>query len=405
MTVTSEPQQGTSDVLARRNAFILATAQAFSGAAPPIVIAMSGLAGYYLLDTDKSLATLPVSAYLVGTAAGAVPAALLMQRIGRRLGFMSGSVLGVVGSLMSAWAIFQHSFILFCLASAIAGMAGAFVQQYRFAAADTASDDFRPKAISWVMAGGMFAAVIGPQTVIFTKDYFLPIPFAGAYVGAAVLQAIGMIFVGLVNIPRQTVVERKSSGRPLGEILIQPRFLIAITCAISAFSLMVLVMTAAPLAMIACNHSESEATLGIQWHVLAMFAPSFFTGSLIARFGKEAIVATGMLFLASCAAVSLAGIDLANFWAALVLLGVGWNFGFIGATAMVTDCYRTDERAKVQAANDFLVFGFVGASSLLSGALLNAFGWATINILVFPIVGLCLTLLLVSYSGRSRETA
>lgn len=403
--IATAPKQIASpidDNMARRNVVVLASAQALAGAGAPICISLGGIVGHYLLDTDKSLATLPVTAFVLGTAFATLPAGFLAKRFGRRLGLMSGSLIGVIGGLVAAYAIFLGHFWLFCLGILFAGSTSAFVQQYRFAAVDTASEKFRPKAISWVMAGGILAAVIGPQTASLTKDLFAPILFAGAYIGLSVLAALSWVVLGFLRAPPKVKEEVKAGGgRPLLEIMSQGRFIVAVLCAVSSYAIMSFVMTAAPLAMIACGHTTSEAVLGIQWHVLAMFGPSFFTGSLIQRFGKERVVAVGLLLLASCAALALTGLELATFWGALVLLGVGWNFGFIGATAMLTDTYRPEEKNRVQSVNDFIVFGFVAVASLSSGGILNAFGWETINIVVFPVVAVTLLLLFIT---REKKT-
>ncbi|QDG78198.1 MFS transporter [Labrenzia sp. PHM005] len=383
------------DRLAKRNALLLALAQALGGASASIVISTGSLVGYMMLGEDKSLATVPVSAMVLGTAFGTIPAGMIMRRFGRRAGFMGSALLGVASGLLAAYAVMLNHFLLFAFACSVGGFAGAFVQQYRFAAADTASDAFKPKAISWVLAGGVLAGVVGPQTVIATKDMFAPILFAGTYLAQAGLAFIAMCLLAFIKIPKPPRQNHKQAGgRPLRQIMMQPRFIVAAACGICSYALMSLVMTATPLAMIGCGLSDTDAALGIQWHVLAMFGPSFFTGSLIARFGKERIVSIGLSLLAGCSIVALAGLELAHFWTALVLLGLGWNFGFIGATAMLTDTYRPEERNLVQSVNDFLVFGFVAAASFSSGALLNAFGWSTVNILVFPFVVLCIGLLI-----------
>ncbi|MEM9734527.1 MAG: MFS transporter [Pseudomonadota bacterium] len=397
---------------ARRNALILATAQAFCGSAAPISIALGGLAGMYLLVDDKSLATAPVTGYNIGVAFGALPAAMLMAQVGRRLGFMSGSIIGIMGAFISCYALIISSFWLFCIGMACSGFGSSFVQQFRFAAADEGTEDFKPKAISWVLAGGVFAAVIGPQTAIFFRDMFAPVEFAGAYFAGAFLIFGGLLVLSLLKFEKPpTRTERKNAdtGRPLKTIMAQPRFMVSVLCAVGAYALMAYVMTGAPLAMQLCGFDVDQSTLGIQWHVIAMFGPSFFTGNLISRFGKETIVATGMFILAACSVVALLGISLANFYVALILLGVGWNFGFIGATAMLTDCYRPEEKAKAQGANDFILFGSVAVASFMSGATLNAFGdagWDAINIVVFPIVGLCLLgLLWLRFMDRKQAPA
>ena len=392
------------DALARRNAVILAIAQAVAGAMPTIVVALGGLVGHYLLGEDKSLATLPVSTQVLGTATAIYPAAFLMKYVGRKKGFISGAIFGIFGALVAWYSVMQASFAGFCLGTFMTGCAQAFVTQYRFAAADTASDRFRPKAISWVMAGGVLAGVIGPQVSILTKDLFEPILFAGAYLGQAGLASLVVVILLFLKVPDQVEEQTRQGGRPVLEIISQFRFITAVTCASLSYAMMAFVMTATPLAMIACNHSQEDATLGIQWHVLGMYAPSFFTGNLIQRFGKETIVTIGLLLLAACSIVALMGIDITHFWLALVLLGVGWNFGFIGATAIVTDCYRPEERAKIQATNDFIVFGLVSLASFSSGNVLNAYGWETLNMMMFPPVILCLVLLILQRAKAKDET-
>ncbi len=382
--------------LARRNAFLLAAANSFVGACAPICISLGGIVGDYLLDADKSLATAPVTGFNIGVAVGALPAALLMRLIGRRYGFMSGAAITGLGGIVAAAALFQLHFWLFAIGLLIVGVGGAFVQQYRFAAADGAPDNFKAQAISWVLIGGIFAAIIGPQTVIFARDLFAPTLFAGAFVAILMLALIGMMILSFLNVHEHTVLlddRPEEPARPLLEIVSQRSFLTALACGVCSFALMAFMMTGAPLAMLACGFSTDLATLGIQWHVLAMFAPSFVTGRLIARYGRETIVATGLSLLIICAIIASLGIELWNFWLALVLLGVGWNFGFIGATAMVTRTYRPSEKNKVQGFHDVILFSTVAFSSLMSGQVLNTFGWTGINMIMWPVALACLGLL------------
>ena len=393
-TASSEPDEALGQ--ARRNAVILAAANAFLGACAPIAISLGAIVGHYLLAEDKSLATAPVTGFNVGVALGALPAAWLMRLVGRRYGFMGGAIVSGLGGLVSAIALFRMEFWLFAAGLLIIGMGGSFVQQFRFAAADNAPESFKAQGISWVLIGGIFAAIIGPQTVIFTRDFFEPVLFAGAYVALIGLALIGCVILSFLRVHENTVLlehETEEPARPLGQILSQPRFLTALACGVCSFALMSFMMTGAPLAMIGCGFSTDLATLGIQWHVLAMFGPSFFTGKLIARFGRETIVATGLVILIACAFVASLGIELWNFWLALVMLGVGWNFGFIGATAMVTTTYRSSEKNKVQGVHDVILFGTVAFSSLMSGQVLNAFGWDGINMIMWPIALACLLLL------------
>jgi MFS family permease len=390
------------DSRAKKNVFVLAAAQAIGGSSAPINIAISALAGFYLLGADKSLATVPITTFVLGTAAGAVPAALLMRRIGRRPGFIVGLLIGALGGLVEAAAMFLHHFWLLSFGAFMVGATNAFIQQFRFAAADIASPAFRPKAISWVLIGGIFAAVIGPQTVIQTRDILDPLPFAGAYIAAAILSTTAAFILIFLDIPKPVVNSSAPRGRPLMEIATKPDFIIAVICAICAYALMSLVMTAAPLAMVANGHHQDMATLGIQWHVIAMFGPSFFTGPMIARFGAERIVAVGMFLLIGCSLVALSGISVGHYWVALVLLGIGWNFGFIGGTTLVTATYRPEEKERVQALNDFLVFGFVALASLSSGHLLVLGGWNMVNLAVFPVAVFCLLALAFLSMSRRR---
>lgn len=391
------------DGLAKRNALVLACAQALGGASPAIVVSLGGLVGQ-VLATDKELATLPVSLLNLGLALGTIPAAVLMRRAGRRAGYMVGAGIGVFGGCIAAFGIASANFLTFCIGTLIAGLYGSFVQSYRFGATDAASDAFKPRAISWVMTGGLVAGVIGPQTVIWTRDMITTAPFAGAFVGHASLALLSMMVVSFLRpTPPVSVVDAKASGRPLREIMRQPRFIVAVVSGLVSYGLMSFLMTAAPLAMIGCGHPVGMAALGIQWHILAMFGPSFFTGRLIGRFGKGPVTATGLGLIALSAAIGLSGTSIAHFWSTLILLGIGWNFGFIGATALVTDCYRPEERTKVQAANDFLVFGSVAIASFSSGKLLNAGGWESVNWLVFPPVLLAFALL--AWQGRMKAVS
>ena len=394
MTIEADAALGvTDDRKAWRNVLVLAAAGAFGGALAPIMIATSSLAGHGLLGEDKSLSTLPVTAFVVGTACGTVPAALLMRRVGRRPGLIVGMLIGAAGAALAALAMMWSAFLILCAGTFLVGFASAFVQQFRFAAADGASEAFRPRAISLVLAGGIAAAVIGPQTAIWMGDAWPAIPFAGAYAAAAGLGLISAVILLFLDIPRPPLRRGLPSGRPLGQIARRTDFLVAVGCATSAYALMSFVMTAAPLAMTMHHHHANDAVLGIQWHVLAMFGPSFFTGSLIARFGAHRIVAAGLLLLIGCAVVALSGTAVAHFWAALILLGLGWNFGFIGGTALGTETYRPEEKEKVQAMNDFLIFGIVAVASFSSGEMLLIGGWNLVNIVVLPVTAICLAAL------------
>ncbi|MFN6993843.1 MAG: MFS transporter [Aquincola tertiaricarbonis] len=402
-------------MLARRNVRLLVAAQAVGGAAAPVIISVGGLVGQQLA-AQPSLATLPVSLYTLGVALATLPAAWLMRRHGRRVAYLLGAAVGGTTGLLAAWAVMQSSFWLFCAALGLAGFYGACVQSYRFAAADAAPPAGRPLAISRVMVGGLVAAVIGPQLVIWTRDALPAAPFAGSFVGQGALALLALPLLWRLRAPPPAHPADNTAGttagdgtaedmaggpaRPLRVIARQPAFVVAVVAGVVSYALMSLVMTATPIAMVGCGHSVGEAALGIQWHVLAMFAPSFFTGRLMDRFGKPAVTAAGLLLIALAGLLALAGLQLLHFWGALVLLGLGWNFGFIGATAMVVDCCRPAERPKAQALNDFIVFGTVAAASFGSGHLLTTAGWTTINLLVLPLVAAAVGLLVVAGPKR-----
>lgn len=379
----------------RRNAGVLAVAQALGGANPSIVVALGGLVGTTLAP-DRTLATLPVSLLQLGLAAGTLPAAWLMARLGRRDAYLIGGVIGVVAGSIAASGIAAGSFLVFCLGTALAGFYSSYVNSYRFAAADDVAPAERARAISWVMTGGIAGGVIGPQTVIWTRDLIPSAPFAGGFLGQAALALVSLAVLATLRSPAPVPPSgaARPQGRPLAEIVRQPRFILSVTAGLVSYGLMSLVMTAAPVAMVVeCGLSVDSATLGIQWHVLAMFGPSLLTGKLIDLVGKVPVAAAGLLLLGCAALVGLSGRSVAHFWTALVLLGFGWNLGFIGATALVTECYRPEERTKVQATNDFLVFGTVAVASFGSGGLLGHGGWQLVNWLVLPFVALALATL------------
>jgi MFS family permease len=382
---SSSSHEAIDDRLARRNAIVLAVTQALAGANNSVIIATGGIVGA-VLAPDRALATLPITIYVLGLWIGTLPIGWLARHYGRRRAFQIGTISGVVTGILCCIGVVTGSFLIFCAGAFCSGLYAAAHQGYRFAAADTASEGFKPKAISWVLLGGVFAGVVGPQLIILTKDMWQPYLFAASYIGQSLVAVLAAGVLSLVNIPKPPTLPEGQKGRTLGEILRQPRFVVAVACGIASYAMMNMVMTAAPLAMVDCNHSVTDATLGLQWHVIGMFAPSFFTGSLIARYGAERVIAAGFVLLLASAAVSIAGITLWHFWGGLVLLGIGWNFGFIGATAMVTQCHRPHERNQVQSFNDFLVFGSMAIGSFASGNILVLFGWSAVNEVVFPVV-------------------
>jgi predicted MFS family arabinose efflux permease len=406
MSAVAEPVADAlaGDRLARRNALVLAIAQALAGGNNTVLVATAAIVGT-MLAPDKGLATLPISIFVLGMWMGTLPMGMLARRLGRRNALQIGTGCGVLTGLICCVAVLQGSFFLFNVGAVFSGFYASAHQSYRFAAADTASDEFRPKAISWVLFGGILAGVVGAQLVIATQNLWPPYLFAATYIGQSALALVAGGVLMFVNIPKPPPRSVVGDGRPLSEIAREPRFIVAVACGVAAYSMMNLVMTSAPLAMVMCNHSITDATLGLQWHVLGMYAPSFITGALITRFGLERITGLGFALIIVAAGIGIAGISLWHFWIGLALLGVGWNFAFIGATTMVTHCHRPNERNKVQAFNDFLVFGSMAIGSFSSGQLLASFGWATVNEVVFPVVLAASALLLWSALRRRASYA
>lgn len=389
------------DVRVRGNVVRLAAAQALTGANSAVIFATGSIVGATLAP-DMSLATVPLSMYVVGLAAGTLPTGAISRRFGRRWAFVIGTGLGTLTGLIGSFAILHASFALFCLATFLGGLYGSVAQSYRFAAADGASAAYRPKAVSWVMAGGVFAGVLGPQLVQWTMDIWSPYLFAFSFLVQAAVALIAMGIVAGVDMPKPAPADLHG-GRPLLTIVTQPRFIAAALCGVISYPMMNLVMTSAPLAMKLCGLSLSDSNFGIQWHIVAMYGPSFFTGALIARFGAPKIVAAGLLLEAGAAGIGLSGITAMHFWATLIVLGVGWNFSFIGASALVLETHRPQERNKVQAFNDFLVFGMMAIGSFSSGQLLANYGWSAVNMVVFPPVAIGLVALSLASWARRRK--
>lgn len=381
---------------ARRNVFLLTMAQAIMGSAGPLSFSVGALAGYQLLGIDKSLATAPLTGFNVGVALGAIAVAIAARFLGRKSGFIVGALLCSTGGGVAAIALFRSEFWLFAFGLLLIGVSGGFTQKIRFAAADASPSFYKPKAISWILAGGVISAIIGPQLAIFGKDILEPVTFAGAFIALIPLGLVAAAIFSFLKLPElKTATSTSEPARPLKEIVTTQRFMTGMICGIGSYSLMTFMMTGAPLAMvIGCGFPTELATLGIQWHVLAMFGPSFFTGMIISRFGSERTVAAGLLILMACAVVAHMGVELWNFWAALVLLGIGWNFGFIGATSIVSSNYRPHEADKVQGFHDIILFGTVALSSFSSGKVFTAWGWSVMNLVIWPVTGICLLLLL-----------
>ena len=378
-----------SDAIARRNLYVLVAAQAILGAQMPMIFVVAGLAGKQLAP-NPCLATLPISMMVIASMLTATPISAFMAKYGRRAGFVVGAAGGAAGAALASYGLSQGSFPLFLAGAFLTGIYQSAQGFYRFAATDTASDAFRPKAISWVMAGGLLPAIVGPQLVKVT-DMALAVPFLGTYLAVIGLNLVGVFLFAGLRIPTPPVVAAGSyAGRSRGELLRTPRILVAVIVATVSYALMNLVMTSSPLAVVGCGYHTADAANVVTGHVLAMFAPSFFTGHLIARFGVERIMATGLVILGCAGVVAMAGVHLENFYLALILLGLGWNFGFIGATTMLTSAHSPAERGRMQGMNDLIVFGGVTLASFSSGGLMNCSGgsvqagWAAVNLAMVP---------------------
>jgi MFS family permease len=343
------------------------------------MIAVTGLAGY-ALAADKSLATLPLTCYVVGSAVTTVPASFLMDRIGRRGGFQVGTTIGIGGAALCALAIYLAQFWLLCAGMMVMGVYTAFGKYYRFAAADVAEVSFKAKAISLTLAGGIIGGIFGPEMAKLTTGSFAePLTYLAPYLSLIGVCLVATLLLTRLDIPRLSAHERKQPGRPLAQIMAQPVFVVAALASMLSYGIMNLMMTSTPLAMRAHDHHFNDAAFVLQWHMIGMYGPSFFTGSLINRFGVLNVILTGCLLLLLCVVAALNGTALLNFWTALFLLGVGWNFMFVGGSALLTEAHTPAERAKTQAANDFMVFLTMAISSMSSGVLLNKSGWAAVN--------------------------
>ncbi|MFQ6548102.1 MFS transporter [Aestuariibius sp. 2305UL40-4] len=389
MTLADTTAPLEDDRRAKRNVAVLVAAQAFLGSQITMIFVVGGLVGQSI-SPNPCLATLPISMIVFGSMTTAPWLSQIMQRFGRQTGFLIGGAGGLAGSAIAAYGLSLGNFWIFLAGSYLTGIYMSAQGFYRFAAADTASEVFRPKAISYVMAGGLISALIGPQLVKVTDDIFA-VPFLGTYLVAMAINVIGMALFFALDIPKPPVADASTpASRSRWELLKTPRIAVAVICAMVSYALMNLVMTSTPLAVVGCGFTVGNASDVVTAHVIAMFAPSFFTGHLIARYGATKIVASGLVILAAGGAVALSGIELFNFFGALVLLGIGWNFGFIGATTMLASAHAPHERGRVQGMNDALVFGCVTLASLASGGLMNcsggtaAEGWNAVNLAMAP---------------------
>lgn len=392
------------DKLARRNAFILAICFALGGVTTFSVMSLIANVAFGIAE-DKGNATLPITSFLVASMLTSVPASMLMQKIGRKSGFRIGILIGTFGCLLAAYSIYISSFWLLCASTFSIGIMASFQAFYRFAAADTASDKFKSVAVSWVMFGGVLAPIFAPTIISLSKNLLDPYFIAGTFIVAAGITILAFVMVSFIDIPHEKSKTKKDTGRPLIEIIKQPLFSISVGAAMASYGLMTFVMTATPLAILGCGmgYEVDDVTFIIQWHAIAMYGPAFFTGKIIQRIGAQTVIILGLLMLSGCAIVAALGVEITHFWVALVLLGLGWNFGFVGATAMITKYYRAEEKFKAQAFNDFMVFGTLAIGSFASGKIYNAWGWDGVTLIIYPIVFVAFLLIVASFFFKDKS--
>lgn len=416
MSVSSHPNDESAESggkQTRRYINTLFLLQAIGASSPPIIISLGGLVGE-TLSSDKTLATLPVSLFNIGLALSVLPVGFLISRFGRTTTYTLGTGFAFIGGIIACLGLINASFILFCFGTALAGCYAACVQSYRFAVTDYIPKSEQPKAISRVMLGGLLAAIIGPQMVVWSQD-LLPVPLSASFLSQSLLALLAFCILFYMRrvmrqltLPEDAVTSSIAAGageapRSLGQIVGSFHFISIIVAALVSYGLMTFMMTATPMAMMHAGHTLSATTLGIQWHILAMYAPSFFTGRLMKRFGERNVCASGLILTALAALLSMTGTGILPFWSGLIVLGIGWNFGFLGATAMVAAQFRHSERIKVQSLNDFLVFGTTATASLLSGKLLHTVGWFQLNMAVFFPVAVALLLLFLQKMREERS--
>ena len=366
----------------KRNVFLLSISQALLITCTSMMITASALVGRALAD-NKALATLPFAMLFLSQMLSTIPASFYMGRVGRRLGFMTSALVGLTGAIVTTIAIFQGNFVLFCAGTILIGVFNGFGQYYRFAAAEVASPEFRSRAISYVLAGGVLAAFAGPNIANWSRQVF-SVEFAGSFASLIGLYFLSFSVAAFLRIPRPDQISQEQGGRPLVAIAGQRAYLVAVASAMIGYGAMNFIMIATPLAMQGYAHPFSDTAFVIQWHVFGMFIPSFFTGHLIRRFGNANVMLVGILLVGACIGLNVTGTSVKHFWAALVFLGLGWNFLFIGATTLLTETYTSVEKYRAQALNDFMVFGTVSVTSFSSGAVLHALGWQIVNLAVIP---------------------
>lgn len=367
--------------------FLLTTLYALTTVSGVTLAAVTGLAGL-AFSSDPANATIPVTTYVVGGAVSTFSISMLMAKVGRRAGFRLGALVGVAGGALGAWAAQTHSFVLLCIGTFVLGVAAAFAQYYRFAAAEVAPEAFRSRAVSWVLSGGVVGAIVGPESSRLTKDLTSE-PFVGSFVSLAVLATLAFALIGVLQLP--PAVERRATEPGLWRRLLRrPQLAGAVISAVVGYAVMLFLMTATPIAMHQCHHGFDDTARVIEWHVLGMFVPSFFTGSLIQRFGTRPIIALGALLNVACAAINLNGTSVTHFWVALILLGVGWNFMFVGGTALLTTAASPEEQPLAQGINESLTLFSNAVASGLAGYLLHRVGWQAMNYAALPFLLVCL---------------
>ncbi len=387
-----------------RSILLLGVCFALTGTTSSLTVSASPLVGFQI-SSNKALATLPLSFHLIGTMLAGIPASFLMKRVGRRVGFIIGTGIGAFGAALATGSIIFSNFYLFCLSIFCLGIMSGFGQLYRFAAADVATQEFKTKAVSLVMIGGIVAGFIGPTVAYRAKDIFPNAEFAGSYLFVIIFHVLIVFILLGTKLPRPDYTEQKGETRPKKVIFSQPKFIVAVLASMAGYGIMAMVMTATPLAMTeGSGHHFSDAAFVIQWHVVGMFAPSFFTGTLIHRYGAVPIIISGIFLNVLCIAINLAGTDVLNYWSSLILLGVGWNFMFVAGTTMVTETYTPAEKAIVQGVNDFLVFGIAAISSLLAGVVQTSLGWKAVNLSSIPLLGVVVIALLWYFYQTSEKS-
>ncbi len=367
----------------KQNVLVLATCQVLFGTGRSLLIATAPLIAYGIAS-HKGLATLPTSLVIVGTAVMTIPASLFMRRVGRQVGFVVGSIIGVVSGLVCAFSVLHSNFWLFAFGTFLFGLFAGFAQLYRFAAADVASEDFKSKAISLVLAGGVVSGFLGPESAKIGQNLVTSVPFVGAYLILTGVTILAIFVLFFLDIPMMTPEERAGPRRPIIQIMKQPVFLVATTAAMISQGVMNFLMTATPIAMCNAQHQFADTALVIEWHIFGMFAPGFVTGHLINKFGEVKMIIIGLALQFVCVGVALVGVEVAHFWLSMLLLGVGWNFAFTAGTSLMTRAYTVSERAKTQGTMNFLIYGFVSVLSLSSGALVHFFGWNVVNLGALP---------------------